>query len=148
MFVPRFLRLDGLEPTALTRAEMAPLVRSAMVRYIDMVSAEYGNDLLSLDELVETSLRDHHLVLINGDYLLAYYLGAEWFSKGRVLNEEYLMRIGEGSTSLADVFDTIRVLLTLHGAKEAQLGPKGSPALKRLYARHGAEESVTIMRIT
>lgn len=146
MFVPRYLRLDNMEPTPLTETDIRPIVRTAMVRYIEQVKDEYGQDLLPLDALIETSLRDHHLVLINGEYLLGYYLGSEWFSRGTVLMEEYLMRLEPGSTSLAEVFDTIRVLTKLHGAKEAHLGPKGK-ALRRLYAKHGAVENVTTMRI-
>jgi hypothetical protein len=147
MFVPRYLRLDGMEPTTLSTDEIRPYVHDAMVRYIEMVKDEYGDHLLSLDELVETSLQDHHIVLINGEYLLAYYLTSEWFSTGKVLAEEYLMRMAPGETPLSSVFDTIRVLVKLHGAKEAQLGP-GSKALRKLYAKHGAEESLTIMRVT
>lgn len=147
MFVPRYLRLDNMEPTTLSADDIRPYVRDAMVRYIEMVKDEYGEHLLSLDELIETSLQDHYIVLINGEYLLAYYLTSEWFSTGKVLAEEYLMRVAPGETPLSNVFDTIRVLTKLHGAKEAQLGP-GNSALRKLYARHGAEESLTIMRVT
>lgn len=147
MFVPRYLRLDDMEPTTLSADDIRPYVHAAVVQYTEQLKGEYGDYLLGIDEAVETSLRDHHIVLINGEYLLAYYLTSEWFSTGKVLAEEYLMRVAPGETPLSSVFDTIRVLVKLHGAKEAQLGP-GSKALRRLYARHGAEESLTIMRVT
>lgn len=146
--IPQYLRLDQLEPTPLSRKTIQPLVCSAMERYVPMVRNEYGASLRSMDDLIETSLNDHNILLINGDYLFAYYLGAEWFSTQDTLMEEYLMRIGEGTMTLTEVFDAIRLMVLLHGAKEAQLGPRESPALKRLYARHGAVETTTTMRIT
>lgn len=147
MFVPRYMRLDNMEPTTLSADDIRPYVHAAVVRYTEQMKGEYGDYLLGIDEAVETSLRDHHIVLINGEYLFAYYLSSEWFSTGKVLMEDYLMRVAPGETTLSHVFDILRVLTKLHGAREAQLGP-GSKPLKRLYAIHGAEESLTIMRVT
>jgi hypothetical protein len=147
MTIPQYLRLDHLVPTPLTREEVRPFVWLSMEQYRPTVITEYSGAVRELEDLVETSLQDHHIVLINGEYIFGYYLGAEWFATQETLMEEYLMRISPGSTSLSEVFDVIRLLVRLHGAREAQLGPRESPALKRLYARHGAQETVTTMRI-
>lgn len=146
MFVPRFLRVDNLFPTPLTREAIRPVVAEAMERLHENTFPEYGGALISPAEATEYALRELHLVLINGDYLLGYSKGGEWFTRQTSLIEEVLIRVGEGGTSLEHVFEAYRLMARLHGAREAFVCP-GSESLKRLYAKHGAEETVTTMRI-
>lgn len=147
MGLPRFLRLDRLEPSVLTQEEIRPVVHRAMERFVEISPEASDPGSLNADQLTELSLSEYNIVIINGDYLFAFVIGNEWFSTTPILSEVYLMRIGDGKTSLAEVFDVIRVLTKLAGAREAQLCPGGRPALNRLYRINGAEEAASIMRI-
>lgn len=147
MEVPRLLGLNHMEPTELTEGYLRPIILNAMKEYHSKVASSYGGEVLSPEAATELSLREHNILVVNGDYLLAYDLGSEWFSTELVLYEIYLARIGTGSTSLSELFDAIRVITKLHNAREAQLSPGSATALERLYRRHGAEATTTLMRI-
>lgn len=147
MVVPRLLRLDDLHPTELSEGDLRPIILKAMQEYHSKFAPEYSGHVLSPEDATELSLREHNILVVNGDYLLAYDLGSEWFATETILYEIYLARIGTGTTSLSDLFDAIRVITKLHDAREAQLSPSTGSALARLYRRHGAIETTTMMRI-
>lgn len=147
MDLPRFLRIDRMEPSVITQEEIRPIVHKAMERFVEISPEASDPGALNANQLTENSLSEYNIVIINGDYLFAYVIGNEWFSNAPVLSEVYLMRIGKGDTSLSEVFDVIRSLTKLAGAREAQLCPGGRPALNRLYRINGAEEVASIMRI-
>lgn len=149
MFIPQYLRLDAGTPTPLTREQIEPTVREAMKLYFDIHKADYGQWLLSADEAAEVSLRDHHIVLINSDYLIGYSKASEWYARGYVLTEEYLLRVGTGSTRLSEVFGAMKTFALLHGARGCEFGTRAASnkaAIRRLYARHGLTETMTVMR--
>jgi hypothetical protein len=149
MYVPQYARLDNGIPTPLSRDQIEPIVHDAMVRYFDALTDEYGEYLMSPEEGTEKSLREHNILLINDDYLLGYVLGSEWYAKGLVLSEEYLIRVGKGKTTLTEVFDTMKALALIHGARECHVGTRASKnqkAIRKLYERHGLQETMTVMR--
>lgn len=149
MFVPRYSRIDEGKLTCITTEELTPFLTKAFQIYTDNLREEYGEHLLSVDEAIQKSLAEHYIVLINGEYLLGYTVGSEWYSKGILINEEYLIRVNEGSTSLEDVFDVLGVLTLVHKAVGYQVGTraaKNKKAIRRLYSRYGLKEVMTVMR--
>ena len=148
--VPRYVRLDDGVPTRMTEEEVKPIVLAAMTYYADALKSEYGEFIVSPEEATERSLKEHNIVLINGEYLLAYILGTEWYARGCVLSEEYLIRVRKGPTTLSDVFSVMKALALIHGARGCQIGTraaKNKEAIRRLYQRHGSTETMTVMRI-
>lgn len=149
MFIPRYSRIDEGKLTCLTQEELTPFLTTAFQIYTENLKDEYGEHLLSVDEAIKKSLSEHNLILINGEYLLGYTLGSEWYSKGLIINEEFLIRINEGSTTLEDVFDVLKVLVLVHKAVSFQVGTraaKNKAAIRRLYSRFGLKEVMTVMR--
>lgn len=147
MNIPQYLRLTDDVPEAVSAEELTPLVYRVMTQYHSTLNEEYEGSLLSPEELTKVSLRDHHFVLINDDYLFAYQFGTEWFSTQSVIVEVFIIRVGKGKTTLKDVFEVLRMLTRLHGVRETQLSPRSDPALHRLYQRSGAVDVTQIMRI-
>lgn len=149
MFIPRFCRVDNGTPSHLTRTEIKPFVLEAMAEYHALLEDDYGEHLLSVEQAAEHTLREHNIVLINGEYLLGYSEGSEWYARGTVLTEEYLIRIAPGKTQLKEVVETFKALTLIHGARGCQLGTRASPnkeAIRRLYQRAGLTEVMSIMR--
>lgn len=149
MLIPQYTKLDDGIPTPLSQEEIRPFVYEAMCRYYAALEDEYGEHLMTPEEATEKSLREHYIVLIEGDYLLGYELGCEWYAKGEVLVEEYLIRIGTGKTPLSKVFELMKALALVHGARGCQVGTRASKnkqAIRKLYAKHGLRETMTVMR--
>lgn len=147
MVIPCFLRLNNLVPEALTAEEITPVLYRALHQYSRQLLPEYGDDLLTVEDGLKVSLEEHRFLLINDDYLFAYEFGKEWFSTRPVIVEIFIIRVGDGKTTLREVFEAIRMLTRLYGARETQLSPRSDPALHRLYRRCGAEDVTQIMRI-
>lgn len=147
--VPQYTRIDAGVPTVLTAEQIHPFVLEAMRKYFDLLSEEYGGALLEVQEAVNLSLREHKLVLINEEYLLGYIVGSEWYSRELILQEEFLIRVGQGATKLTEVFQAMKALALLEGAKSVQVGTRAASnkeAIRRLYRRYGMTEIMTVMR--
>ncbi|WP_067516893.1 hypothetical protein [Endozoicomonas ascidiicola] len=145
----RFIRFDESELTYVTGEQMEPYILKGMEEYERRLKSEYGDALLSPEEATEVTLRDHHIVLINGQYLLGYSIGSEFFSKAHVIQEEFLIRVAPGDASLCDVLWIFSLLKHLHKVDHCYVGTRAAhnqAAIRRLYSRYGGKELLTIMR--
>lgn len=149
MFVPKYSEVKNGTPSPLTPEQIKPFIHKAMTIYQSLLKDDFGDSLISVEEAVEIALKEHYLVLINGEYLVGYTVGNQWYSTASSLVEEYTIRVGEGKTSLQEVFDVLRALTLMHGARECLVGtraPKNKRAIRKLYERYGLTETMTIMR--
>jgi len=147
--VSRFLRFEQGEISYLSPEEIEPFVLKAMKKYERRLQPDYGRDLLSPEEATEVALKEQHIVLIEDDYLLGFTFGSEFFSKGKVIQEAFLMRIGTGHSSLLTVLSSIKVLKTIYKVAHCYVGTRAATnqsALRRLYRRYGGQELLTVMR--
>lgn len=146
----RYSRFLEQEHTYLTANQMRPYVVKAMTLYKDILRERYGDNLLSIQEATENALVQLHIVLIEDEYLLGYFIGHEFCSHAPIMQEEFLIRIQSGDVGLPQVFDVIRLLKKCHNVEECRLGtmaPGNQRAIQHLYKKHGAEPVLTIMRI-
>ena len=110
MSPPQFVRIDNLTITPSNKEEFIPLLYQVGVSYYLENLEEHGASLVTPEEGLAISLREHSYALINGEYLLAYELGRQWFCKKPILLEVFIRRVSQGDTSLREVFEAIRVL--------------------------------------
>lgn len=149
MYVPKYSSVKNGTPQALTSEQIKPFVYQAMTIYQSLLKDDFGDALISVEEATEVALREHYLVLLNDEYLIGYSVGREWYSTEPSLVEEYIIRVGEGKTSLKEVFELLKVLSLMHGARGCLVGtraPKNKRAIRKLYERYGLTETMTIMR--
>lgn len=144
-----FTRYDNLELSYMTREQVKPYVLRGMKEYERRLKAEYGESLLTPAEATEVALSDFNIVLINGQYLLGYSIGSEFFSRENVIQEEFLIRITAGDSDLIDVLNIITLLKERHTVSHCYVGTRAArnqAAIRRLYNRYGGKELLTIMR--
>ena len=80
-------------------------------------------------------------LVLDEAYLVAYSVGSPWYSERVFLQENIILRIGEGS-SFSAVCDLLDDLAEQHAANDILVGgalAKHPEALSRKYMRHGYE---------
>lgn len=149
MYVPDYLRMDSGNLSTTTKDTLRPYVVIAIEYYLESFKNTYST-LRSLDEIVDNALNEVKFLLINEEYLIAYTIQSSWLSPANTLNEEFIMRVSQGSTtSLTEVVELLTTLSLLNGCEAIEVSTaaiENKEAGRRLYKRAGLTESYTVMR--
>ena len=146
---PKYMVLDAKGFQKVQATELFEYIKQAVSHYKEALPTHHKPHFLDEDTCLATTLNTHKFILINGEYLLAYSVSNYWYSRKKVLNEEYLYRVAQGPTTLKDVRKVLSSLAKLHGCMEAQVGTlavSNQQAASRLYKAAGFKPLLQVMR--